>query len=97
MSYAYQLKRLTSDGKLLKCLTCCNGKVYALSTDGTFSFFIIHVDIMVKDKEVVIKLMLFGACPYPPLGHSAGEKIHYLKGSSTELGRKGMPQILGLS
>ncbi|PWA69726.1 hypothetical protein CTI12_AA297350 [Artemisia annua] len=87
MSYAYQLKRLTSDGELVHSLACCNGKVYALSTDGSFSHFVIHVDIVVKYKEVVIKLMLFGACPFSSSGRYRGgvDNIYYLKGSSTTL------------
>ncbi|PWA97385.1 Alcohol dehydrogenase, C-terminal [Artemisia annua] len=85
MSYAYQLKRLTNDGELVNNLTCCNGKVYALNTDGTFAKFVIHVDIMVKDKEVVIKLMLFGASPFSPRTYPGEGRIDFLKGSSTEL------------
>ncbi|PWA50138.1 hypothetical protein CTI12_AA475980 [Artemisia annua] len=87
MSYAYQLKRLTSDGELVHSLACCNGKVYALSTDGSFSHFVIHVDIVVKYKEVVIKLMLFGACPFSSSSRYRGgvDNIYYLKGSSTTL------------
>ncbi|PWA30867.1 hypothetical protein CTI12_AA626130 [Artemisia annua] len=85
MSYAYQLKRLTFDGKLVNNLTYCNGKVYALSFNSTFAQFILHVEIVVWDKEVVIKLMLFGACPFPPSGPRGGDWIHYLKGVSTKL------------
>ncbi|GKB00564.1 hypothetical protein Tco_0828557 [Tanacetum coccineum] len=83
MSYALQLKRLTSNGKILHSLTCCNGKVYALSTDGTLADFVIHLDIVVKYKEVVINLMLFSTCPFDP--YCCGGDIQYLKGSSTEL------------
>ncbi|PWA49872.1 hypothetical protein CTI12_AA475860 [Artemisia annua] len=83
MSYAQQLKRLTSNGKLLHSLTCCNGKVYALSIDGTFAHCVIHLDIVVKYNEVVINLMLFSTCPSDP--YCCGGDIHYLKGSSTEL------------
>ncbi|PWA56760.1 hypothetical protein CTI12_AA414480 [Artemisia annua] len=86
MSYAQQLKRLTSNGKLLVSLTCCNGKVYALSTDGTFEDFVIHLDIVVKYNEVVINLMLFSICPSGPVDSYRTERdIQYLKGSSTEL------------
>ncbi|PWA68716.1 hypothetical protein CTI12_AA302230 [Artemisia annua] len=86
MSYAQQLKRLTSNGKLLDSLTCCNGKVYALSTDGTFSDFVIHLDIVVKYNEVVINLMLFSICPFGPVDSNRTDRdIQYLKGSSTEL------------
>ncbi|GJS53975.1 hypothetical protein Tco_0627337 [Tanacetum coccineum] len=90
MSYAKQLKRLSFDGKLLHNLTCCNDKVYALSTDGSFTNLVIQVDIiMVRQKEVVITLNLFGACPHP--SHHAsyrclgGDINFYLKGSCAEL------------
>nr|GEV14718.1 hypothetical protein [Tanacetum cinerariifolium] len=66
-------------------LTSCNGKVYALSTISSYSTFVIHVDIVVKDKEVLINLMLFCACPLPSSGRGGFGMIHYLKGSSTEL------------
>lgn len=86
MSYAQQLKRLTSSGKLLDSLTCCNGKVYALSTDGTFADFVIYLDIVVKYNEVVINLMLFSVCPFGPVNsYRTDRDIQYLKGSSTEL------------
>ncbi|PWA65495.1 hypothetical protein CTI12_AA332760 [Artemisia annua] len=83
MSYAQQLKRLTSNGKLLHSLTYCNGKVYALNTDGTFADFVINLDIVVMHNEIVINLMLFSICPYDS-DRCEGD-IHYLKGSSTEL------------
>ncbi|GJZ73328.1 hypothetical protein Tco_0637474 [Tanacetum coccineum] len=83
MSYAQQLKRLTSNGKLLDSLTCCNGKVYALNTNGTFASFVIHLDIVGKYNEVVINLMVFSACPFDP--YRCEGDIYYLKGSSTEL------------
>ncbi|GJV89881.1 hypothetical protein Tco_1533819 [Tanacetum coccineum] len=85
MSYAYQLKRLTFDGELVRNLTCCNGKVYALSFLSSYAVFVLHVEIVVRDKEVVIKLMLFGVCPTPPSGPRGGDSIHYLKGFSTNL------------
>ncbi|PWA44327.1 hypothetical protein CTI12_AA527470 [Artemisia annua] len=85
MSYARQLKRLTYNGKLVHSLTSCNGKVYALSTDAGFGTFVIHVDIVVQDNEVLIKLMLLSECPYPSSGHGGDDMIHYLKGSCTEL------------
>ncbi|GJV19548.1 hypothetical protein Tco_1368568 [Tanacetum coccineum] len=58
---------------------------YALNNDGTFAFFVIRVDIMVRDKEVVIKLMLFGTAPLPPSGPRDGDNTSYLKGVSTKL------------
>ncbi|GJT23491.1 hypothetical protein Tco_0893428 [Tanacetum coccineum] len=85
MSYAKQLKKLTNDGDLVHSLTCCNGKVYALSTDGPFGSFIINVDIVVTDKKVEIKLMMFGVLPLPSSSHYAVNTIEYLKGSSTDL------------
>ncbi|PWA77277.1 hypothetical protein CTI12_AA225440 [Artemisia annua] len=87
MSYAKQLKKLTLDGELLHSLTCCNGKVYGLSTDGSFTSLVIRIDIMVTDKEVAITLMMFG--PYPlssnPSYRIGGDFLEYLIGSCTEL------------
>ncbi|GJY42879.1 hypothetical protein Tco_0431092 [Tanacetum coccineum] len=83
VSYAQQLKRLTSNGKILRSLTCCGGKVFALSTDGTIARVVIHLDIVVKYNEVVINLMIFSVCPFDP--YHCGGDIEYLKGSSTEL------------
>ncbi|GJV23163.1 RNA-directed DNA polymerase, eukaryota [Tanacetum coccineum] len=57
----------------------------ALSTDSCFTKFVMHVDIVVKDKEVLINLLLFSACPLPSPGRGGENMIHYLKGSSTEL------------
>ncbi|PWA69320.1 hypothetical protein CTI12_AA299450 [Artemisia annua] len=88
MSYGKQLKRLSFDGELLHNLTCCNDKVYALSTDGSFTNLVIQVDIRVGQKEVVIILMLFGACPLPSYSSyrcSGGDLKFYLKGSCAEL------------
>nr|GEZ40783.1 alcohol dehydrogenase, C-terminal [Tanacetum cinerariifolium] len=84
MSYDTQLKRLVFNGQLFHSLTSCNAKVYALSIVSCFTTFVIHVDIVVKDKEVLIKLMLFSTCPLSSSRCGGLKKIHNLKGSSTE-------------
>ncbi|PWA59168.1 hypothetical protein CTI12_AA382280 [Artemisia annua] len=91
MSYAKQLRKLSFDGELLHSLTCCNGKVYGLSTDGSFTSLVIHIDIMITDKKVAITLMMFGPCPFPsqcpgkPSYRCCGALVQYLKGYCTEL------------
>ncbi|PWA64353.1 hypothetical protein CTI12_AA345250 [Artemisia annua] len=84
MSYAKQLKRITGDGCFVHSLSCCNGKLYALSTDNTFYYFVIEIGIMVKDGEVVIKLMLFAGRPDPPF-HRGSKRKYFLTGSNSEL------------
>nr|XP_043609453.1 uncharacterized protein LOC122581309 isoform X2 [Erigeron canadensis] len=84
MSYSNQLKKFTLDGELVHSLTCCNGKVYALNTDCAISELFVQVDIVVKDSEVVIKLLFFGPCPFVP-SHRCKHWIHFLKGSCSEL------------
>ncbi|GKC66913.1 hypothetical protein Tco_1099511 [Tanacetum coccineum] len=46
--------------------------------------FIIQLDILVEDKEVLIKLLLLGANPYPSWMHKPST-THFLKGHDTEL------------
>nr|GEZ74254.1 hypothetical protein [Tanacetum cinerariifolium] len=86
MSYAKQLKRLSFTAELLRNLTYCNDKIYALSTDGASTSLVIQVDIMVKRREV-ITLMLFSEClPHPSYRCWCGGDIKfYLKGSCAEL------------
>ncbi|GJZ35633.1 cation/H+ exchanger, CPA1 family protein [Tanacetum coccineum] len=85
MSYATQLKRLTSeDGDFIRNLTCCDGKIYALNTEYSFACFIIQLDISVKDKEVLIKILLLGACPCHSTEHCDDLTI-FIKGYRTEL------------
>ncbi|PWA38596.1 hypothetical protein CTI12_AA579910 [Artemisia annua] len=81
MSYANQLKRITGvDGVFIYNLTCCNGKVYALSGMD----YVIQLDILVKDREVLIKLLLLGFTPFPSWNRC--HELHYfLKGHCTEL------------
>lgn len=58
MSYAELLKQFTRDGNLVHSLACCNGKIYALNTDSTIVDIVIEVDIVVKDREALIRLLL---------------------------------------
>ncbi|PWA86318.1 hypothetical protein CTI12_AA140910 [Artemisia annua] len=85
MSYANQLKRITGeDGDFIHNLTCCNGKIYALNTEYAFACFIIQLDILVKDKEVLIKFLLLGAYPTPSwLRYD--DVTYIMKGYRTEL------------
>nr|XP_043610000.1 uncharacterized protein LOC122581785 [Erigeron canadensis] len=84
MSYSNQLKKFTLDGELLYSLTCCNGKVYALNSDSVMSEVFIQVDIVVKDSEVLIKLLFFGTNPSLSF-FRCKHWIHFLKGSGSEL------------
>ncbi|KAJ0670612.1 hypothetical protein HanOQP8_Chr13g0476521 [Helianthus annuus] len=61
MSYAKQLKNITGEDGSVHSLTCCNGKLYALNTDG--DDFLIEVHIVVKAREVVISLLPFVKLP----------------------------------
>ncbi|GKC08935.1 hypothetical protein Tco_1000545 [Tanacetum coccineum] len=91
MSYAKKFRSLTNgiDGSLDN-LTCCNGKVYALSAAKNQVSHVIEVDIVVTDKQVVINLLkivriphaCFNKCPRWIL--FPGVNI-FLKGSCTDL------------
>ena len=65
-------------------LACCDGKVYALNTYGSFATFVIQLDIVVKKKEVLINLLLLGAKPFPTY-NCCTDWTSFLKGSCTEL------------
>nr|GEZ38300.1 cation/H+ exchanger, cation/H+ exchanger, CPA1 family [Tanacetum cinerariifolium] len=85
MSYASQLKRITGeDDVFIYSLACCNGKVYALNINGSFADFVIQVKIVVKEKEVLIKLLLLGASPFPS-SNLCSDLTSFLKGSCKEL------------
>ncbi|GKB53085.1 cation/H+ exchanger, CPA1 family protein [Tanacetum coccineum] len=85
MSYATQLKKLTSeDGGRIGNLACCNGKIYALNTEYIFASFIIQLDMLFKDQEVLINLSLFGLFPSPCLFPYDDVTI-FIKGYCTEL------------
>ncbi|KAL6586477.1 hypothetical protein OROMI_001465 [Orobanche minor] len=81
MSYSRQLKNITGFFCYLYCPTSFNGKIYALNTGS--NHHVIQVDIVVKDREV-IRLQLFGTCPFPTYNECSG-LICFLKGSCTEL------------
>nr|XP_043632745.1 uncharacterized protein LOC122603945 [Erigeron canadensis]XP_043632746.1 uncharacterized protein LOC122603945 [Erigeron canadensis] len=84
MSYAYQLKRITWDGLQLHSLTCCNGQVYALCTDNQITHIAIEIAIIVKDREVVIQLLAFGACP-TPLSFRCFKQLSFLTATCKEM------------
>nr|XP_043610706.1 uncharacterized protein LOC122582387 [Erigeron canadensis]XP_043610707.1 uncharacterized protein LOC122582387 [Erigeron canadensis]XP_043610708.1 uncharacterized protein LOC122582387 [Erigeron canadensis] len=84
MSYAYQLKRITLNGRLLHSLTFCNGHIYTLSDDNCIHPFVIRVEIVVKDREVVVQLLPFGTLPYFP-SERCPKRLNFLIGSHTEL------------
>ncbi|GJY87788.1 putative RNA-directed DNA polymerase [Tanacetum coccineum] len=80
-SYAENLKKLTdNDDNLLVLLTWCNGKVYAMGVDVDF---IIQIDIVVMEKEVVISLSPLPEYPFPDCNGALKFLGH--KGSSKEL------------
>ncbi|PWA92324.1 hypothetical protein CTI12_AA080990 [Artemisia annua] len=61
MSYAKKLKNLTDEDDILDLLTWCNDKVYAM---GASTDYIIPIDIVVKEKEVVISLLPLPEFPF---------------------------------
>ncbi|KAI3720032.1 hypothetical protein L6452_20939 [Arctium lappa] len=82
MSYFKQLRCITGvEYASLFRLTCCNGKVYAL-TDA--SLYVIYLQIVVNDKEVVITLSPFVNLP-DSFSTAGSRKKKFLKGSSQEL------------
>ena len=86
MSYAKQLKKVMGgdydEDDLLYCLTCCNGKVYALLC---YAIFVVQIDIkVVKDKQVVISILPFRKYPTPYF-HTIIPHFNVLKGTGTEL------------
>ncbi|XP_071699093.1 uncharacterized protein [Rutidosis leptorrhynchoides] len=89
MSYSKQLKRLTYDGELLCSLCCCNGKIYALSSDGYFCIAVIQVVVKWDRRgEVMIQLLMFGGCPWPEI-HRCIDFDHFIIG-----GRYGKKEFL---
>ncbi|PWA82111.1 hypothetical protein CTI12_AA181340 [Artemisia annua] len=84
-TYANQITILTESDGLLRCLTCCNGKVYAYIHLSTRLIVEVNIDCEIKkEREVVITLLpiLEFVCPIIidcPL------ILPLLKGSSTEL------------
>lgn len=82
VSYNSQLKEITGrDDGFLQCPTAYNGKVYAMSNDGDF---VIQVEIIDKDGEVLLKLLPYGRRPFPSLT-CFPISVSLLKGTNTEL------------
>ncbi|PWA64733.1 hypothetical protein CTI12_AA342050 [Artemisia annua] len=80
MSYAKMVTQVTRvDGFLLR-LTCCNGKVYAFATK---SRHVVEISIVVKGKEVLIKLLPLLKLPSP--SSNGCDVVNYLAGSCTDL------------
>ncbi|KAF5823378.1 hypothetical protein HanRHA438_Chr01g0038641 [Helianthus annuus] len=90
MSYAKQLKSISGeDVCFLESPTCCNGKVYAMAS-MYYYHFVIHIDIVVKGKELVISLLPFVELPrvsfrYRPFYNGSIRVRSFLKGSCIEL------------
>ncbi|GJY56407.1 hypothetical protein Tco_0455522 [Tanacetum coccineum] len=94
-TYANQINILTDcDGGSLRCLTCCNGKVYAyMKSSGSrrLTRLIVEVNIVINDceskkrSEAVITLLPILEYVPPFLFIDCGCLSLFLKGSSTEL------------
>ncbi|PWA54002.1 hypothetical protein CTI12_AA439880 [Artemisia annua] len=89
MSYAKQLRSITNEDEdgFLGNMTCCDGKVYALPS-GLDT--VIEVEIVVKEKEVVIRLRPFLELPcfsVTKFSFTKGsfDMIDFLKGSCRDL------------
>ena len=67
MSYVKQLSSITGrhddEIEILSCLTCCNGEVYALAPAGQC---VVKIQIVVKEKSVMISMLPFVNFPKPP-------------------------------
>ncbi|XP_076915107.1 uncharacterized protein LOC143574342 [Bidens hawaiensis] len=86
MSYAKQLKDIIGEDGFIECLTCCNGKVYALNAGRDCDQFIIEIDTMVTSIEVVINVLPF--VKMPSYSHVAGPNHYtgpFLKGTCLTL------------
>ncbi|KAK9058776.1 hypothetical protein SSX86_023619 [Deinandra increscens subsp. villosa] len=83
MSYAKQLRSISNDANNLGCLgplgqpTCWNGKVYAIDFGDYMS--VVHVDIVVKPKEVVISLFPFVEMPRVLFVHHPARVRSYIR------------------
>ncbi|XP_071686338.1 uncharacterized protein [Rutidosis leptorrhynchoides] len=84
ISYAKQLKKITSDGELLHSLTCCNGKIYALNSDSFIGPIVVRVEIVAKNRRVKIQLLMFGGFPSFDPDRCLVRKA-FIKGYNTEL------------
>ncbi|GKC60560.1 hypothetical protein Tco_1088158 [Tanacetum coccineum] len=82
-SYDEQLRSITNnEDSFLFSLAYCNCKVYALNTGHDCDLFVIQIEIVVQDREVVIRLL-------PLVKRPSGPEYccnnHILKGSCSEL------------
>nr|XP_043610121.1 uncharacterized protein LOC122581871 [Erigeron canadensis] len=86
MTYTKQLKSITRNESSLHCITCCNGKVYALIKGVRRNDrLIIQVDIVVVDEEVEISLSRFAGIPQPTYNGQFSSMKFFLNGYGTEL------------
>ncbi|KAJ0958429.1 hypothetical protein HanPSC8_Chr01g0038881 [Helianthus annuus] len=87
MSYAQQMRSIAGCDSILYCLTCCNGNVYALN-NVPGNRVVIHLDIVVKDKGIVISLLPCLKLPafyeYRYM-YDCPNSVVFLKGCCTEL------------
>ncbi|XP_071703630.1 uncharacterized protein [Rutidosis leptorrhynchoides] len=84
ISYAKQLKRLSSECEFIHSLTCCNGTIYALSYDDCSDTIVLQVEIVVKEGKVMIKLPRFGEGP-ETYCRRYGKRFDLVKGYGKEL------------
>ncbi|KAK9058796.1 hypothetical protein SSX86_023639 [Deinandra increscens subsp. villosa] len=83
MSYLKQMRSIVDRDGFLRSLTCCNGKVYALTMEGS-NFLVLLIDIVVKGRETVISLLRYSKIPSHFL-NDCMTHIAVLKGCCTEL------------
>ncbi|GJT38899.1 hypothetical protein Tco_0938764 [Tanacetum coccineum] len=78
MSYAKQLRSITHEDEdcFLGNMTRCDGKVYALHSGLDCDHFVIEVEIVVKEKEMVIRLRPFLKLPCVSIS-----KFYFFRGS----------------
>ncbi|KAK9052041.1 hypothetical protein SSX86_028669 [Deinandra increscens subsp. villosa] len=83
MPYTRQLSGIIGRyGCFLESPTSYDGKVYALCNNDDY---VIQIDIIFKNGEVLIKLLRFRECPTLPHDNPFPSLIPLLKGSPTEL------------
>ncbi|MFS7908673.1 hypothetical protein Hanom_Chr01g00085911 [Helianthus anomalus] len=83
MSYAKQMRSIAGCDSFLYSLTSCNSKVYALTTVRS-NLSVVHIDIMVKGREIVISLLPYMEVPYHYM-NGCLSSTPFLIGCCTEL------------
>ncbi|KAL8263270.1 hypothetical protein R6Q59_024619 [Mikania micrantha] len=83
MPYIKQMRSLVGSNAFLRSLASCDGKVYALNT-GQLHFFVIHIDIVVKGRETMIRLVPYSRVPFHYL-NGCMYSLPFLAGCCTEL------------